>query len=45
MFRMLGAPERDKRLVLQEGGHARPDYATAMKEALDWFDRYLGPVK
>ena len=24
MFRLLGAPEKDKRLVLQEGGHARP---------------------
>ena len=45
MLRLLGAPEKDKRLVLQEGGHARPNYQTAIKEELDWFDRYLGPVK
>jgi pimeloyl-ACP methyl ester carboxylesterase len=45
MFRLLGAPEKDKRLVLLEGGHIPPDYRTAIKEALAWFDRYLGPVK
>jgi hypothetical protein len=45
MFRLLGAQEKDKRLVLQDGGHARPNYQTSIKEALDWFDRYLGPVK
>ncbi len=45
MFRLLGAPEKDKRLVLRDGGHARSDYPTWIKECLDWFDRYLGPVK
>jgi dipeptidyl aminopeptidase/acylaminoacyl peptidase len=45
MFRLLGAPEKEKRLVLWDGGHAWPTYQIAMKEALDWFDRYLGPVK
>ena len=44
-FRLLGAPERDKRLILQEGGHARPNYRETIKETLDWFDRYLGAVK
>jgi eukaryotic-like serine/threonine-protein kinase len=45
MFRLLGAPEKDKRLVLQEGGHFPAKFQTAIKEALAWFDRYLGPVK
>ena len=48
MFRLLGAPEKDKRLILRDGGHTPGDPQTAMtmiKETLDWFDRYLGPVK
>jgi serine/threonine protein kinase len=47
MFRLLGAPEKDKRLFLWDGGHGdvRPSYRTLIGEALDWFDRYLGPVK
>ena len=45
MFRLLGAPEKDKRLVLWEGGHVEPDRKIIVKETLDWFDRYLGPVK
>jgi serine/threonine protein kinase/formylglycine-generating enzyme required for sulfatase activity/pimeloyl-ACP methyl ester carboxylesterase len=47
MFQLLGAPEEDKRLVLWDGGHGDigPNFLGAIKEALDWFDRYLGPVK
>jgi pimeloyl-ACP methyl ester carboxylesterase len=45
MFRLLGAPEKDKRLVLYDGGHVPPDNKTVIKETLDWLDRYLGPVK
>jgi dipeptidyl aminopeptidase/acylaminoacyl peptidase len=47
MFRLLGAPDKDKRWVLWEGGHgdSRLNYRTLIKETLDWFDRYLGPVK
>jgi serine/threonine protein kinase len=47
MFELLGAPEEDKRLVLWDGGHGDtgPNFVGAIKEALDWFDRYLGPVK
>ncbi|MEK7404582.1 MAG: protein kinase [Acidobacteriota bacterium] len=47
MLRLLGAPEKDKRLRLWDGGHGdvMRNYRTAIKEALDWFDRYLGPVK
>ncbi len=47
LFRLLGAPERDKRMILWEGGHGeiKPNYLMTIKETLDWFDRYLGPVK
>jgi formylglycine-generating enzyme required for sulfatase activity/DNA-binding winged helix-turn-helix (wHTH) protein/dienelactone hydrolase len=44
LFRVLGAPPRDKRHIVFDSGHAVPDVAK-MKEALDWLDRYLGPVK
>jgi hypothetical protein len=44
MFRLLGAPEKDKRHVVLEGGHIVPRLKM-IKETLDWFDRYLGPVK
>jgi len=43
MFRLLGTPEKDKRHVLYETGHV-PDLQAMIKETLDWFDRYLGPV-
>jgi dienelactone hydrolase len=45
LFQALGTPERDKRRVLFDGGHV--DFVNRMqvvKEALDWFDHYLGPV-
>jgi serine/threonine protein kinase len=45
MFRLLGAPEKDKQLILWDGGHVPPQGYSPAKEALDWFDRYLGPVK
>jgi eukaryotic-like serine/threonine-protein kinase len=45
MFRLLGAPEKDKRLALWDAGHACPAYQKAAREVLDWFDRYLGPVE
>ncbi len=47
MFLLLGAPEKDKRQVFYEGGHGnvRAAYPMVTKEALAWFDRYLGPVK
>ncbi len=44
LFRFLGAPEKDKRHVLFDGGHALPRNLV-IKEVLDWLDRYLGPVK
>ena len=43
MFRLLGAPENDKRHVVFESGHVPPP-DLLNKEVLDWLDRYLGPV-
>jgi serine/threonine protein kinase/formylglycine-generating enzyme required for sulfatase activity/pimeloyl-ACP methyl ester carboxylesterase len=45
MFQLLGAAEKDKQLLLRDGGHVPPDGQRMIKETLDWFDRYLGPVK
>ena len=44
LFRLLGTPERDKKHVIYESGHAVPrkDF---IRESLDWLDKYLGPVK
>jgi pimeloyl-ACP methyl ester carboxylesterase len=44
MFRLLGAPEKDKRLALFDTGHAVRPVPDVIKEILAWFDRYLGPV-
>jgi pimeloyl-ACP methyl ester carboxylesterase len=47
MFRLFGAPDKDKRLFLWNGGHLPPSgqKQVNIKETLDWYDRYLGPVK
>ena len=46
LFRLLGTPAKDKRHLLYETGHALQAVHTAyVKETLDWFDRYLGPVR
>jgi dipeptidyl aminopeptidase/acylaminoacyl peptidase len=48
MFRLLGTPGKDKKLVLSDGGHGLPNAErkeTIRKETLDWYDRYLGPVQ
>ena len=44
MFRLLGAPDADKRHAVFEGGHVPPMRDT-MREALAWLDKYLGPVE
>jgi eukaryotic-like serine/threonine-protein kinase len=45
LSRAIGTPEKDKRLVLYDGGHDTVTRLDAVREALDWLDRYLGPVK
>jgi formylglycine-generating enzyme required for sulfatase activity/dienelactone hydrolase len=45
LFDFLGTPDKDKKHVIYEGGHGafpRPD---AVRECLDWLERYLGPVR
>lgn len=44
LFRLLGAPEKDKRQILYETGHA-PPRKEVIRESLDWLDKYFGPVK
>ncbi len=44
LFRLLGTPEKDKRRVIYETGHAVPR-KEFIRESLDWLDKYLGPVK
>ena len=44
LFRTLGSAEQDKQHVLYDTGHA-PPLLPVMKDALNWLDRYLGPVK
>lgn len=45
LFRMLGTPPDQKRHWLFDGGHIPPRWQDLIKESLDWYDRYLGPVK
>ncbi len=45
MFNLLGTPEKDKRHVLSDTGHGRHLTNQEIREMLDWYDRYLGPVK
>jgi hypothetical protein len=45
LFHLLGAPEKDKKMVLHEGGHIGRFPPETLREMLDWLDRYLGPVR
>jgi hypothetical protein len=45
MFAFQGAPEQHKKLVLLAGGHVPDKPKEFVREALDWLDRYLGPVE
>jgi dienelactone hydrolase len=44
MFRSLGTPAEHKRHIVYETFHDLPRNE-AIKETLDWLDRYLGPVQ
>ena len=46
MFRLLGAPDKDKKLMLFESGHGvfLMRWADFVRESLAWFDQYLGRV-
>lgn len=43
-YTLLGTPEEDKEIFLNEGGHSVPG-TQVVKETLAWLDKYLGPVK
>jgi hypothetical protein len=43
LYRALGAEHKDH--VLFEGGHIPVRIHERIKVILDWFDRFMGPVK
>jgi tRNA A-37 threonylcarbamoyl transferase component Bud32/predicted esterase len=43
-FQALGTPEQDKKHFVVDGGHGIITHEI-IREALAWFDRYLGPVR
>jgi dienelactone hydrolase len=45
LFRLLGTPEKDKKHVIYEAGHADLPRKEYIREALDWLDKYPGPVR
>lgn len=44
MFRLLGTAPEHKRQLVYDAGHLVPR-SQVIKETLDWFDHYLGPVQ
>jgi eukaryotic-like serine/threonine-protein kinase len=45
LFHLLGTPDKDKKHVIYESGHANLPHTKKVRESLDWLDKYLGPVK
>ncbi|MEO8100768.1 MAG: SUMF1/EgtB/PvdO family nonheme iron enzyme [Acidobacteriota bacterium] len=45
LFQFLGTPAKDKKHVIYEGGHGAFPHPSAIRECLDWLDKYLGPVR
>ena len=43
-FRLLGTPSDNKKYYVYERGHAVPR-TQLITETLNWFDKYLGPVR
>jgi eukaryotic-like serine/threonine-protein kinase len=44
MYDLLGTALKDKKMIVYPTGHMAPR-TEVEKEALNWFDKYLGPVK
>jgi dienelactone hydrolase/predicted Ser/Thr protein kinase len=44
LLRLLGTPSEHKRLATLAGGHTPARWQDVIREVLDWFDKYLGPV-
>ena len=45
LMELLGTPPQYKKHVTLEGGHVPNDIRELFCETLDWFDKYLGPVR
>jgi eukaryotic-like serine/threonine-protein kinase len=45
LFHLFGTPEKNKQLMMHDGGHISDFTPEMLRTALDWLDRYLGPVK
>jgi|APFre7841882724_1041349.scaffolds.fasta_scaffold02218_7 TolB-like protein len=45
LFELLGSPAEAKKRVLFEAGHGNLPRFQVEKEALDWFERHLGPAR
>jgi serine/threonine protein kinase/dienelactone hydrolase len=45
LFHLLGTPNNDKKHVIYDGGHMAFPRPAAVRECLDWLDKYLGPVR
>lgn len=43
-FQFMGTPPKDKKLVIYEDGHGAFSRPAAVREVLDWLDKYLGRV-
>ena len=44
LFRLLGTPAEHKRHAVLDGGHTPARLQDVIREVLQWFDKYLGPV-
>ena len=44
LLKLLGTPEKDKRLVFVDSGHSVQRSRETVREILAWLDRHLGPV-
>jgi dipeptidyl aminopeptidase/acylaminoacyl peptidase len=42
---LLGTSDDRKKLVVMDGGHVPADRRRMIAEVLDWYDKYLGPVR
>jgi dienelactone hydrolase len=45
LFQLLGTPAHDKKHVIYDGGHGAFPRPAAVRECLEWLDKYLGPVR
>ncbi len=44
LFELLGTPPEHKKHVVLDGGHVPNDFRGLIREALDWLDKYPGPI-